>query len=322
MIDSMMSGIAVNLFKLIPSGDRIDINYIPLEERSLINDYVHKLDEYGCISGPQYGDYLGLKTGVYFICNSKVPEGFQYQTIGIDSRSYIMKYIILKYIKRRLEALRRNQEVFLPKRWSEYSQITLCDSNVIKQSEPWRLFTIRECLTLRIEHIPLEGKNALFLLADVKIRRFSNLSLDRIIEVLLQKGLSLDKIENLLKHHFYRCVVNDHYHDCLLNYLDEKAARVTIDDVEQTLPITKIFLNPHPKFARDFIEKVLGENLGVIDKIRMALGRQRPKKKIENTVRLITKLLIKKKIFPATLSNVNYRLETAPQKIVIIGDTP
>ena len=319
MIDSMISGITVNLFKLIPSGDRIDIDFIPLEERSLINDYVHKLDEHGCISGPQYGDYLGLKSGVYFVCNKEVPEGFQNRTISIDSSSYVMKYIILKYIKRRVEALAREDKVFLPRRWSEYSQITLCDSHVIKHSEPWKLFTIRECLTLRVEHIPLEGKNALFLLADVKIRRFSNLSLAKIIEVLLQKGYSLDKIEELLKHHFYRCVINDHYHDCLVNYFDEKTATVTIDNAEQILPLTKIFLNPHPKFARNFIEKVLGENLGVIDKIRMALGKQRPKKKIENTVRLLTKLLIEKKIFPVTLSNVNYRLETAPQKIVIVG---
>jgi len=320
MSDSMISGITVNLFKLIPSKDRIDINYIPSEESSLINDYVHKLDGYGCISGPQYGDYLGLKSGVYFVCNNEVPEAFQYQTLSIDSSSYVMKYIILKYMKRRIEELAREDKVFLPRKWSEYSQITLCDNHVIKQSEPWKLFTIRECLTLRVEHIPLEGRNALFLLADVKIRRFSNLSLAKIIEILLQKGFSLDKMEDSLKHHFYRCVINNHYHDCLLKHLNEKEARVTIDDTEQALPVTKIFLNPHPKFTRDFIEIVLGENLGAIDKIRMALGRQRPKKKIENTVRLINKLLIEKKVFPVILSNVYYHLKTVPQKIVIIGE--
>jgi len=320
MSDSMVSGITVNLFKLIPSRDKIYIKYIPLEERPLINDYVHKLDERGCISGPQYGDYLGLKSGVYFVCNNELSEDIQHQTISIDSNSYVMKYIILKHIKKRIEELEKHDEVFLPRRWSEYSQLTLCDNHVVKHSKPWKLFMIRECLTFRIEHIPLEGKNALFLLADVKIRRFSNLSLAKIIKILLQKGFSLDKIHNLLKRHFYGCVIDDHYHDCLLNYFDENSANVTIDDTEQTLPLSKIFLNPHPKFTRDFIENVLGENLGVIDKIRIALGRQRPKRKIENVVRLMNKLLIEKRIFPVTLSDVNYHVETIPQKIVIIGE--
>lgn len=320
MSDSMISGITVNLFKLIPSEDKIYIKYIPLEERSLINDYVHKLDELGCISGPQYGDYLGLESGVYFVCDNELSEDIRHQAISIDSSSYVMKYIILKYIKRRIEELARQDEVFLPRRWSEYSQLTLCDNHVVKHSEPWKLFMIRECLTLRVEHIPLEGKNALFLLADVKIRRFSNLSLAKIMKILLQKGFSLDEIQNLLKRHFYGCVIDDHYHDCLLNYFDENSANVTIDDNEQTLPLAKIFLNPHPKFTRDFIENVLGENLGVIDKIRIALGRQRPMRKIKNVVRLMNKLLIEKRVFPVTLSDVNYHVETIPQKIVIIGE--
>ena len=321
MYYSVISGITVNLFKLIPSEDKIYIKYIPLEEMSLINDYVHKLDEQGCISGPQYGDYLGLKSGVYFVCNNELySEDIQHQTISIDSSSYVIKYIILKYIKKRIEELARQDEVFLPRRWSEYGQLTLCDNQVVKYSEPWKLFMIRECLTLRVEHIPLEGKNALFLLGDVKFRRFSNLSLAKIMEILLQKGFNLDKIQNLLKRHFYGCVIDDYYHYCLLNYFYENSANVTIDDTEQTLPLTKIFLNPHPKFTREFIENVLGENLGVIDKIRIALGRQRPRKKIEKVVILINKLLVENRVFPATLSNVNYNVETIPQKIVIIGE--
>ncbi len=86
------------------------------------------------------------------------------------------------------------------------------------------------------------------------------------------------------------------------------------------LSLSSVYLNPHPKFTRDFIEKTLGENLSKIDKIRLLLGRKRPKEKIENTMRLLKKLLLETGVFPIDINSVNYNLEVEPLRIYFTED--
>ncbi len=307
----------------MPSEEVISVNYVSLNDRLSINKLVHNLDKIGCISGPQYDEYLGLKRGVYFVGNSDILEGVKYEKVNIDSNSYVMKYIILKAVKRKIQELAKEGKLFLPRNWYDYSQIMLCKNTPIKRSAPWGLFTIRECLSLRIEHLPVEDKNELFILADVKIKRFSNLSLARIVDIMTEQEFDTNTIESLAKRHFYRCEVNGRHYDCLLLSLNNEVdyATVMIKDSKQKIPTSKIFLNPHPKFTRDFIQENVGENLRVIDNIRTAIGRQRPKKKLESITKLVRDVLKEKGVFPIKISNVTYDFELIPLKFVLTGET-
>ncbi|WP_333639388.1 hypothetical protein [Pyrobaculum aerophilum] len=206
--DKLGGNIVMNLFSILPSNNKIKINFVQRKSSSEINRLIYELEKHGCISGPQYGEYLGLSPGVYFICSDKMPENIDYTTIEIESTSYVIKYILLKSIQKKFENLGISKKVYLPRKWSEYSQITVCDKDVIVKSKRG-LFEVRQCLVMRVEHLVIDDENKLFLLADLKIRRFSHLSLDKIINILKQETKYYDnEIEDLLKSHFYRCDTN------------------------------------------------------------------------------------------------------------------
>jgi len=320
-----VGGITINLFGISPSKPRISVAYIHLEDSFAINQMVHRLEhEYGCIAGPQYGSYRGLEPGVYFICNdySKLStNGIEYSLESIDSGSYVMKYLVLKAIARKIQVLGDSGKLFLPRKWLAYSQITCCDSVVLKYSEPYRLFALRPCLVLRVEHIPVDDKDRLFLLADSRFKRFHTLTLDNVVKILLRKGFDLDKINELLRKHYYSCIDGENKVYCMISKVYENnRAEVIIGDEVRILPTDNVLLNPHPKYTRDFIEKEIGEKLSDIEKIQRVLGGHRPKRKIEDIKALIKKLLIENNVFPLKLSDVEYNLELTPQRIIPLGE--
>jgi len=320
-----VGGLIINLFRLNPDKPSITVYYVHLEDRSSINSTIHKLEyEYRCITGPQYGEYRGLKPGVYFVCDDYSKLGvsnIEYSQITINSSSYVVKYLTLKMIARKLQELNNSGKVFLPHKWFAYSQITCCDNQVIKYSKPHGLFALRQCLILRVEHIPIDDEDILFLLADSKIRRFHMLTISRIIEILSEKGLHPHEINKLLQKHYYTCVVGRNREHCIVNKVENKSVEVVIKgNRKQVILADEVVLNPHPKITRDFIESQIGEKIGEIEKIRMALSRQRPKHKIENIKDLIMRVLVNNKVFPLVLGNVEYNLELTPQTIVPLGE--
>ncbi len=320
-----VSGLSINLFKINPSRDDISVGYIGLEDNFAINRMVHRLEhEYECIAGPQYGSYRGLEPGVYFICDdySKLSiDDIEYLLRTIDSSSYVMKYLVLKAIAIKIQELSNSDKLFLPRKWLAYSQITCCDSAVLKCSQPYGLFVLRPCLILRVEHIPIDNKDTLFLLADLRFKRFHALTLTNVIRILLEKGIDVDKINEVLRKHYYSCINGEDRVYCMVNKVyEDNRVEVVIGDEVQILSADNVLLNPHPKYTRDFIEKEMGEKLSDIEKIQRVLGRQRPKHKIESIRALIEKLLIENKVFPLKLDDVEYSLELTPQKIVPLGE--
>jgi len=319
-----VSGLIINLFRINPNKPSISVGYIRLEDNFVINKIVHKLEhEYGCIAGPQYGSYRGLEPGAYFICDdySKLnANNVVYSLRTIGSNSYVVKYLVLKAIARKVQELGNSGRLFLPRKWFAYSQITCCDSAVLRYSEPHKLFALRPCLILRVEHIPIDNKDRLLLLADLRFKRFHALTLSNIVKILLEKGLSIYEINELLRKHYYSCIDEESSVYCIVNRVEDNKAEVIIGDKVQVLSMDKIVLNPHPKYTRDFIEKQIGEKINEIEKIQRALGKLRPKYKIENIRALIKRLLIESKVFPLKLGDVEYSLELAPQIIVPLGE--
>jgi len=319
-----ISGLTVNLFRINPSEQRISVTFISLEDNSAINQMVHKLeDEYRCIACPKYENYGGLESGVYFICDDYSGlsgNGIEYLQKTIDSSSYIMRHFILKAIARKVQELGNSNKLFLPRDWLAYSSIMCCDSEEFMRSEPHGLFVLRPCLILRVEHISVDGQNRLFLLADSKLRRFNTLTLSKIITILLNKGINIDKINELLQKHYYSYISEEGEVYCMVKKVHEDdRAEVVIKDEVQVLPTDNIVLNPHPKFTRDFIEGELGEKLSHMERVQKTLGTKRPKHKMEDIRYLIEKLLIGNKIFPLRLGDVEYNLELTPQTIVPLG---
>ena len=319
-----VGGLVVNLFGMNPSKPSISVGYISLEDNFVINKIVHKLEhEYGCIARPQYGSYRGLEPGAYFVCNdySKLDaDNVAYSLRTIGSNSYVMKYLILKAIARKVQELGNNGKLFLPRKWFAYSQITCCGSVALRHSEPHRLFALRPCLILRVEHIPIDGRDKLFLLADLRFKRFHVLTLSNIVKILLEKGFDIREINELLRKHYYSCIDGENRVHCMINRVENNKAEVTIEDEIRTLSMDEVILNPHPKHTRDFIEKQLGEKISEIEKIQRALGRQRPKRKIESIKAFIKRLLMENKVFPLKLSDVEYALELTPQIIFPLGE--
>jgi len=320
-----VGGLITNMFRINPSKPSISVGYIDLEDNSTINRMVHRLEyEYGCITGPQYGNYRSLGSGVYFICNDysrlDVNE-IEYSLKTIDSSSYVMKYLVLKAIARKIQMLGSSGKLFLPWNWFAYSQVTCCDNEALKYSEPYKLFTLRPCLIIRVEHIPVDDEDKLFLLADLKFKRFHALTLSNIISILSRKGLEIDKINELLLKHYYSRINGKSHFCCTINKVcEDNKVEVVIGDEVQALSADNILLNPHPKYTRDFIEKEIGEKLSEIERTQRALGRQRPKHKMENIRTFIKKLLIKNNVFPLKLNDVEYSLELTPQRIVFLGE--
>jgi len=321
-----VGGLAVNLFRLNPAKPSITVNYVQLGDRSGINSTIHRLEyEYGCIAGPQYGEYRGLKPGVYFVCDGYSglnASNIEYSSITIDSNSYVMKYLTLKMIARKLQEQHNSGKVFLPRNWFAYSQMTCCDSQVVEYSRPYGLFALRRCLILRVEHIPVNNRDSLFLLVDLKIKRFhTTLTISRIVELLSKRGFSFNEMNELLRKHYYSCINEEDREPCVVNTVkNSEVAVITRDNKMQTISTDKVVLNPHPKITRDFIESQIGEKIGEIEKIRMMLSRQRPKRKIENIKALIKEILVDNKVFPLVLSDVEYHLELTPQTIFPLGE--
>jgi len=320
-----VGGLTVNLFRLNPAKSSISVNYVQPESRSRINDLIHRLEyEYRCIAGPQYGEYRGLKPGVYFVCDDYSGldvSGIEYSSITIDSNSYIMKYLILRMIARKVQELNNSNRVFLPHKWFAYSQISCCDSQVIEHSEPHGLFALRQCLILRVEHISIDDRDGLFLLVDLRIKRFHTLTISRIVELLSERGFSLNEINELLRKHYYSCIIGENREPCIVNTVKNSEVEViTRDNKMQIISADEAVLNPYPKITRDFIEMQIGERISELEKIRMALSRQRPKHKIENIKALIKRILVDNKVFPLVLSDVEYHLELTPQTIVPLGE--
>lgn len=319
-----ISGLTINLFRINPSRPSINVSYIRLEDKFVINKIVYKLEhEHGCIAGPQYGRYRSLEPGVYFICDdySKLYiNNVAYSLRTIDSNSYVIKYLVLKAIARKVQELGNSGRLFLPRKWFAYSQITCCDSVAFRYSEPHKLFALRPCLILRVEHIPVDDKDKLFLLADLRIKRFHVLTLSNIVKILLEKGLSNYEINEFLRKHYYSCIDGENRVYCIVNKVENSKAEVIIGDKVRMLSMDEVVLNPHPKYTRDFIEKQIGEKVSEIEKIQRALGRQRPKHKIESIKALIKRLLIESKVFPLKLGEIEYSLELTPQIIVPLGE--
>ena len=197
-----MNILFINMFRLKPSSETINLNYIECNDRILINDHIYRLEKLGYIAAPQYNSYRNLKPGVYFISRDNETEEERYPKVQINSSSYVMKYLILKSMVERIRELGEENKLYLPRNWFEYSQVSCC-GNAIFNSIPNNLFCIRQCIIIRIEHVLIDNDDALFLLADMKYRRFNRLILERIVKILLDKGCCIDKINTLLKDHYY-----------------------------------------------------------------------------------------------------------------------
>jgi len=321
------SSLIVNLFRILPSEDTVRVYYIESSDMESINLCVHTLRDAGCIAAPQYSEYLGLPPGIYFVCeNPKVLKelNIEYTDKRIESCSYIMKYLVLNAIVKKVNELEARRLLYLPEgRGFAFSQVICCDRGVIMYSRPHGLFVLRPCLILRVEHYYVEGENMLFLLADLRFKRFNLLTLSKLIEVLEKKGFEWTEIRNMLCGHYYTCRIEGRRQACMLKDIIKEQSHieaiVMTRSGQKRLLADSIWLNPHPKHTRDFIRDVLGENLDEVWMQQRKYGSVRPKVKIEMVREYIKKLLIENGVFPLRISNVEYSLDMRPQKLLLVS---
>ena len=318
-------GLVVNLFRINPSKDMVRVSYIESSDVTSINQYVSILRDAGCIAAPQYGEYLGLASGVYFVCEDlEVLKklDINYTERSIDSSSYVMKYLVLNALARKVRELGDRGLLYLHEdKVFAYSQVTFCDKEVIMRSEPYKLFELRPCLILRVEHYHVEGRNMLFLLADLKFKRINKLTLTRLIKILEEKGYEWTEIRKILREHYYTCKTEEGRQACLVDDIvrgqDRIVAKVMTREGMKELPADNVWLNPHPKHTRDFICDKLGELLDEVWKEQRKYGNVRPKAKIRMIREYLEKLLVKTGVFPLRISDVEYNLDLRPQKLLL-----
>jgi len=315
-----VGGFAINLFRIKANRLSVEVGYIDLQDNFAINAAIHKLEhKYKCIAGPQYSSYRGLEPGVYFVCNeyeNLTSDNIEYSFKSVNSNSYVMKYLVLKAIARKVQELGNEGKLFLPRNWFAYSQITCCESEALKYSKPYKLFALRPCLVLRVEHLLVDDEDRLYLLADLKLKRFNSLTLSNIVKILMEKRHDIHRVNELLRAHYYTCIDKENKVNCRVNKVEDDKVEVIIRNETRSLSANDVMLNPHPKHTRDFIEKELGEKISEVEELQRVLGRQRPKHKVNNIMKNVKELLMDNGVFPIRLSNVEYTLELAPQIIV------
>ena len=315
-----VGGFTINLFRIKANRPSVEVVYINLQDNFEINSTIHRLEhKYECIAGPQYSSYRGLEPGVYFVCNeyeNLTSDNIKYSFKTVNSSSYVMKYLELKAIARKVQELGGEGKLFLPRNWFAYSQITCCRSEALEYSEPYKLFALRPCLVLRVEHLLVDDEDRLYLLADLKFKRFSSLTLSNIVEILMKKGYDIPRLNELLQAHYYTCIDKENKVSCIVNKVEDDKVEVIIRNERRSLSTNDVMLNPHPKHTRDFIEKKLGEKISKVEEFQRVLGVQRPKRKVNDIMRYVKELLMDNGVFPIRLSNVEYTLELAPQIIV------
>lgn len=298
--------------------------YIPRSNNTEINLLVSKLTrEYDCLTGPQYSSYLGLEPGVYFICDDSKYESLRrsnpiLQEKSVGSTSYVMKYLLLKALAMKVRNSSIQGNLFLPRGWNSYSQISCCESKYYVKSSPHALFRLMKCLTLRVEHLTSSGGDRLYLLANFRVRRFSNLSLDKVINILREKGFEDNIIKGFLSDHFYRCFAENYEGFCVLQSIDfvRGVVNVLLNGIVLELPLESVNLNPHPKNTREFIVNILGENLDDIYEIQRDSSDLRPKARMLELTKLLESLLIKTGVFPITIGGVSYMFSKEPATII------
>ncbi|MEM3662518.1 MAG: hypothetical protein QW699_05620 [Metallosphaera sp.] len=317
-------GIIINLFLLKPSENTVKVYYIPKSNKAEINLLGNELTrKYDCLTGLQYSSYLGLEPGVYFICDDSRYEGLRRSNLFpqekfVGSTSYVMKYLLLKALAMKVHNSFIQGNMFLPRGWNSYSQISCCESKSYVESSPHTLFRLMKCLTLRVEHLISNGSDRLYLLANFRVRRLGNLSLNKVINILREKGYEDDMIKGFLSDHFYRCFTENYEGFCVLQSIDfvRGVVNVLLDDIVLELPLESVNLNPHPKNTREFIVDILGENLDYIYGIQRASSDLRPKERMLELIELLESLLIKTKVFPINIGGVSYMFSKEPTKIV------
>ena|GEM_PF-4024937 len=314
-----VSGFTINLFRVKANRLSVEVGYINLQDNFKINATIHNLEhKYKCIAGPQYSSYRGLEPGVYFVCNEYeilTSDNIEYSFKAVNSSSYVMKYLVLKAIVRKVQELGSEGKLFLPRNWFAYSQITCCESEALEYSEPYKLFALRPCLILRVEHLLVRDEDRLYLLADLKLKRFNSLTLSNIVKILMEKGYDIPRVNELLRAHYYTCIDKENKVSCRVNKVEDDKVEVIIGNERRSLSANDVVLNPHPKHTRDFIEKELSEKISEVEELQRDLGRQRPKHKIDSIKNYVEKLLKETGVFPIRLSNVEYTLELSPQII-------
>ncbi|MEM4866944.1 MAG: hypothetical protein QXZ60_04705 [Sulfolobales archaeon] len=234
------------------------------------------------------------------------------------STSYVMKYLLLKALAMKVRNSSIQGNLFLPRGWSSYSQVSCCESASYVNSSPHALFRLMKCLILRVEHLIGSGGDRLYLLANFKVRRFNSLSLGKVINILREKGYEDATIKGLLSDHFYRCFAENYEGFCVLQSIDfvRGVVNVLLNNIVLELPLESVNLNPHPKNTREFIVNILGENLDYIYEIQRTSSDLRPKARMLELIELLESILIKTGVFPITIGGVSYMFSKEPAKII------
>jgi len=308
-----MPKLKVNLFKLEPDHRDIDILYIPDYDTHLISE----LRKSGLLVGGMASNYLDCEAGIYVIKDEKASSllnssQLSYEERCLPSEAYVIKYILADCLRRKLITLEKEGSVILPKNWDKFGEFMFCFPEIVLESEPNGLFKYRKNVNLRIQHF---YPNQLYVQVDVSYKRFSNLTLDRVANLLGADHLGV--VKGL---------------ECSVTILDERHGRNVCGYISEVLPSegrviirteTKTLLvsfestrlNPTFFSVRRFIEEKLGENLKEAENEIRRRSEKRPVDKIREIEEIVKE--VKRLLFPLKVGGVSYELRELSEEVEI-----
>ena len=308
-----MPRLKVNLFKLEPNRKDIETFYIRDYDTHLISD----LRRSGLLVGGMASNYLDCEAGVYVIKDEKASSllnssQLSYEERSLSSEAYVVKYILADCLRGKLRTLEKGGDVILPKNWDKFGEFTFCFPEVVLESKPNGLFKYRKNVNLRIQHF---YPNHLYVQADVGYKRFSNLSLDRVVNLL---GANNPRIVKGL--------------ECSVNIQDERHGRNVCGYISEVLPSERMViirtemgalqvsfelvrLNPTFFSVRRFIEEKLGENLKEAENYIRRRSEKRPIDKIQEIEEVVKE--VKRLLFPLKVGDVSYELRELSEEIEV-----
>ena len=308
-----MPRLKVNLFKLEPDHRDIDMLYIPDYDTHLISE----LRKSGLLVGGMASNYLDCEAGIYVIKDEKASSFLKssqlsYEERCLSSEAYVIKYILADCLRRRLITLEKRGSVILPKNWNKFGEFMFCFPEIVLESKPNGLFKYRKNVNLRIQHF---YPNQLYVQVDVGYKRFSNLTLDRVANLLGADNLGV------IKGLECSATIRDEQHERnVCGYISEvlpSERRAIIRTETETLSVSfeSTRLNSTFFSVKRFIDEILRENLKEVENDIRKRSNKCPVDKIQEIGEIVKEM--KRLLFPLEVGSVSYELRESCEEVEI-----
>jgi hypothetical protein len=303
-----------NLFGVSPDKETVPVTFIPAFSTFLI----HGLRDAGIPSAGLGEAYGGLEAGTYALADEGEIRRILNSTSTrqrpgireISASSYVMKYILSDALAKKLKGL--GNAVYLPRDWFEFGTITYCSAEAVQSSIPNGLFVAREAVVMRVEH----QDEKLSVELDTYFKRFANLGLPKVLQILSSRGFGEDACVGL------KCYAEFELEGAVRRvqgYIVRMGDSVGVMTQTGEVDVAReaVSVNHHFFDARRFISSRLGENVSSFDTALKGKVRS-PADKIRLIVEKAKEA--KRLLFPIDIAGVSYDLDEEPLVLEISGE--